>query len=130
MFRYRATKTGVLNNPFRYVKAGEVVESKHEISASWLVDEKKFMPAPALPVSGHMVLAGTQVQQVLTPPVVSTKGYTDQMEQLKKLEAIQDAKNVEPAPALPVTEEEHVDEVEETSGEQVQPLGTGDQDVL
>ncbi len=135
-YRYRAVKNGVLSEPYRYVKAGELVILDQEVKSSWLVREEKYATPVDLPITS----ASIEPKQLSTPnaipPVPSSPAYTSAMESIKNLEAQQDGQQapvptatVPLSPAVPTVGDEGTPSIDQTSEEAPQ-AGTGNQDVL
>lgn len=136
-YKYRATRKGTLSNPFKFVKAGELVVSDKEIKASWLAPEEAYEPPKELPIT-----ATSTAQQVVArqnpavPPVAAGSGYETAMQDVRTMEAAQDAlqatepQAVTPPPAAPPAPQEQP-AVQPTPQEAPQEVaGTGDQDVI
>lgn len=127
-FRYRAVTNGTLSNPYRHVKAGDLVVLSEPLAkpSKWLLPEPEAhaVLSNELPVMPYMTKPGSELKKVLVAPVTQTSSYSQGIESLKALEALADAKakgetKVEltgPALEAPTM----------TQGEQ----GTGNQEVL
>ncbi len=144
-FKYRATSNGTLSNPFRYVRAGELVVSEVAIKASWLTPEKEYEEPKDLPITSVSDLQMTKDLHRPNdlPPVAENSSYAASMEDIKALEARQDgvaAPAPPEAPAAPVEPQVNAAPAPAPAEAPVAPTtvvneeaaqtGTGDQDVI
>lgn len=143
MRKFKATKPGVLSNPYMRIRAGDVVTLSEDPKASWLVPVEDFVPEPELPIVPHMT--GAPVPQTQTPgvaPAPAGDQYNRGMETIVAKEAVEDGKvatldeakqnlqEVSPGKfvgdAVPV----EVPAVNVVAEAQPETAGTGDQDVI
>jgi hypothetical protein len=106
-YKYKAMRDGVLNNPYRFVQANEIITSPIEIDASWLAEIVEGQPIPEipeLPTFANIKLAQPNEYPYEPQGIDPESKYGEGMKDLKALE-------------------DKIDGAEETSG-------TGDQEVL
>lgn len=133
MYQYKAIKDGVLSNPYKRVREGDVVTlSKPVVKSTWLVPVEDYKPKPEQVTVPHMQkVPPKEPQTVSVPPAPSSVNYQRGMEDIKAMEAKQDgltqvqpgkfvgeAQPVQPAPQPEATEQPKTQE------------GTGNQDVI
>jgi len=90
-FKYKALSNGTLNHPYRFVEAGEIVESDVEIKARWLLPLREANALKPLPLMPNLQFAGSAVQHVAIPPVAARPAYDAQIKALEEKERQQDA---------------------------------------
>lgn len=132
MYKYIATEPGTLH-PYRYVEAGETINSPTPLNIPWLVPAEKYNPLNEPLMTAMPPAKGAAFNKVLNHPAPADPAYdramlsiTDLEKQRDELEAKIKAANAAPtiAPATPAPQA--------TPPTTVQPAatGTGNQDVL
>jgi len=142
MPKFKATKDGILSDPYKRVEAGDVVivDDKIGKSASWLVPVEDYKPDPEMPIVPHMDINQPKPPQTNeVPPAPSGTNYQNQMEDIVAKEGAEDGlaapatvTEVEPGKfvgeAVPVDPSAPADPV--TEDQTSQAAGTGNQDVI
>jgi len=110
MYHYKAIANGTLANPYRFVRKGQRVSSEVEIKSTWLkaIIDGKEPVIEELPITPYIDDVSKRQKPEL-PVQVFTDAYSEQMNAIQKLEAIQDG---------------------EEGAEASSPSGSGDQDVI
>lgn len=104
IYRYRATRKGTLSSPFRLIQEGQIFESKVPMKGSWFQDadtpetpkSKVFIPYMKIDGKVQMpvfdkVKTTTEIEGKVMPKIVDPQ-YQRAMEDVKKMENIQDGK--------------------------------------
>lgn len=127
-FSYVATQDGTLSNPYRYIKAGERLESDVDLSDHTWLASPNLPKAKELPLMGvSPPKAGSAVQQIMLAPVAGNPLYDANTAAIVIRETHEDANKVIPAaPAAPATETA----ITTNTGDAESQQGTGNADVL
>lgn len=125
--KYKATKDGVLSNPYKRVRAGDVFDLPGEVTATWLVPLDQYEPEPEKPVVPGMDRVAPKTSTTDVPPAPSSEAYDRGMESIKAKEAVEDGESPDlSAPGRHFVEAQpHVEQEEAEEAE-----GTGNQDVI
>lgn len=131
--KYKAIKNGVLSNPYRRVREGDVVTLGGEVKATWLVPLESYKPEPEKPTVPHMEKRKPAPTDVGVGPAPASENYDNAMESIKKSEAAQDGlTEVKPGKfvgeAKPIKKDNKKKGGKKKSGKKKE--GTGNQDVL
>lgn len=137
MYQYKATQDGVLSNPYKRVREGDVVSLPEQIKASWLVPLQEYKPEPEKVTVPHMQRAPVNPAQTTDiPPAPASEEYKRGMAEVQANEARQDAlKEVQPnkfvGEAQPVQQPAPEPKAAPEATEQApKQEGTGNQDVI
>jgi len=130
--KYKAIKNGVLSNPYRRVREGDVVTLEGEVKATWLVPLEGYTPEPEKPTVPHMEKRQPAPTDLGVGPAPSSDNYESAMESIKKSEAAQDGlTEVEPGKfvgeAKPIKKDGKKKSAKKATKKKE---GTGNQDVL
>jgi len=140
MYKYKAIGDGVLSDPYRRVKKGDVVSVQEPLEASWMVPLEEHKPEPDLPIVPHMNIKKNAPKANDIPPTPVSDGYSNQMDSIKAKEAVEDGeaesfddamKEIKPNKFVgeAVLHPKETTEAPDEDADEVQE-GTGSQDVL
>lgn len=91
-FKYKAIANGTLSDPYRFVKAGEIVHSDVEIKCKWLVSEKDAAALKPLPLMPNLSVVNRNARFVPPLPPIQRNDYDAQMQAVKEAEDARDGK--------------------------------------
>lgn len=125
-YRYKAIKDGTLSNPYRHIKAGDIVELNEPVKSSWLVSPDLKEPG-ALPLMPYMNMAGSKVERVAVPPIAPREDYDRNINTLLAREA-KDVPIINPPVPVPVVPPAYRTPTQEKPSGEAQ--GTGSQEAF
>lgn len=94
---YKATADGTLSNPFTFVKEGQTVVLREPVEASWLTPLNEYQEPKELPPTATFEHQTRNIkpEMVSHADAPGHKDYDRGIEEIKKAEAAQDAKEQE-----------------------------------
>lgn len=95
MYKYKAIKAGVLSDPYKRVREGEVVTLSEPLKSKsrWLVPLEDYTPQPEMVTVPHMQhTAPREPHSHMPPPAAESNQYSEGMKNIKAAEMVQDGK--------------------------------------